>query len=132
MRHSTFQTYTAKQVVNRLVFLMVLLPSVHVFAATPATAAGEKMQANPVNGQTASQQVTKTYKVVKNGTPVYRKAINSRPQSSSKVTMDDYERIQHTVSQPKSTTTVWLGNKNRSSTRAKPKTTWLGKKNRSD
>jgi hypothetical protein len=125
MFHTKSRRTTSKQALNHFIFLALLLPSFHVFAADPATALNESTQAT-------KSRVIPSHKTDRPSTPVYRKSINSKTTVTRRVTMDNYERVMRTVSQPRSTQTVWLGKSNRSDNRQKPKTTWLGKKGKSD
>jgi hypothetical protein len=104
-----------KKAISRLVFVAVLLPSVNAFA-------GETVQVRFQNENTKNLHVTK----------VYKSSSYSKSGSSKKVFKDDYGRLPRTVSQPRPTTTVWLGHKSLTTKAQRPKTTWLGKKNRSD
>jgi hypothetical protein len=104
------------------VFLAVLLPSVNVLAASTIT---------PENAQATNNQATQTTKTIKWNKSTYTESSNARSSSTTRAFTDDYERLHRTVTQPRPTTPVWLGNKNRAGRPELPKTLWLGKKNRS-
>jgi hypothetical protein len=104
-------------VVNRAVFLSLLLSSVSAFAATPVEPASEALQARENN---ALQRQ-----------PAYRHAGTPEKSSIKRVYKDDYERHLVTVSRPRNTDMVWL-RKNRSDPSQKSKMIWIGKKAKSD
>jgi hypothetical protein len=109
MTNSTIYSNNLKQVVNRFIFVAVLLTSVNVLAQTPVTPVYDSMQDNDVNVQSTSRQAVDPYKAVNQRMPVYGKSSRSKPDNTRKVFRDDYERILGTVSKPRETKMVWLG-----------------------
>jgi hypothetical protein len=113
MTHSIICSNNLKQVVNRFIFAAVLLTSVNVLAQTPATPVYDSMQDNDVNVQSTSRQAVDTYKADNQRMPVYGKSSRSKPASTRKVFIDDYERILGTVTKPRGTKMVWLRQKSK-------------------
>jgi len=109
MTNSIIYSNNLKQVVNRFIFVAVLLTSVNILAQTPVTSVNDSMQDNDVNAQATSSQVVTRYKAVYQRMPVYGKSSKSKPASTQRVFIDDYERILRTVTKPRDTKMVWLG-----------------------
>ena len=122
----------SKHILKGFAFLALLLPSMQVLADSAATSDFETNHANKVNEQIISGRSAEAFKSVKWKKHSYRNSSTSRPKSSPRVTMDDYERLMRPVSQPKPMQMIWLGQKNRANRPNLPKTTWLGGKGPSD
>ncbi len=112
MFNSTGSKTRLPRVVTCCVILAVVLPSFSVSAAEAP-------------GVSAHKSITQSGST-------FRKASTVDLTRTKKVTKDDYGRILHTVSQPKSTKMIWLGQQSRTYRPPTPRTTWLGGKDRSD
>ena len=109
MTHSIIYSNNLKQVVNRFIFVAVLLTSVNALAQTPVTPVYDSMPDNDVNVQSTSRQSVAPYKAVNQRMPVYGKSSKSRPASTRRVFVDEYERSLGRVTKPRETKMVWLG-----------------------
>jgi hypothetical protein len=191
MFHSIVFSDNLKQVMNRFIFLVVLLTSVNVLATTRVTPVNETMQVNDkgcnvtvyqtpfsalkngeieeicvikeassgaikisaekvikknaheacgcgtdkvyvrsqsepngasthvvmvafkyVNEQTTSLRASTPYKAVKRNLPAYGNSSKSRPTTTRRVFVDDYEQVLRTVTKSDERKMVWLGQKN--------------------
>lgn len=118
-----------RQVVKRCIILSVLLPSASLFAQTQSTPADNSMKADQ---KAATPRIVYSSKSITRGGTTFRKASTVDLSNSKKVTKDDYGRLPLTVTQPRDTKMIWLGQQNRANKPSTPKTTWLGRKNGSD
>ena len=109
MTNSIIFSNNLKQVVNCSIFVAVLLTSVNVLAQTPVTPVNDSMRDNDVNVQATRRQAVGSYKTVNQRMPVYGKSSKSKPASTRRVFVDDYERLLGTVTKPRDTKMVWLG-----------------------
>ena len=100
-----------KQVMNRFIFLAVLLPSVNVLAAGTVAPVSGAMQGSCVNEQATSLQAVDPYKAVKWKKSTYKESSNSMPPSARRVFKDDFQRVMRRVGQPHQTKMIWLSQK---------------------
>ena len=113
MTNSIIFSNNLKQVVNRFIFVAVLLTSVNVLAQTPVSPVNDSMQDNDVNVQAMRRQAVGPSKAVNQRTPVYGKSSKSKPASTRRVFVDDYENLLGTVTKPRETKMVWLAQKSK-------------------
>ena len=113
MTNSIIFSNNLKQVVNRFIFVAVLLTSVNVLAQTPVSPVNDSMQDNDVNVQAMGRQAVGPSKAVNQRAPVYGKSSKSKPASTRRVFVDDYENLLGTVTKPRETKMVWLAQKSK-------------------
>jgi len=94
-----------------VVTLMVLLASTPVFAASPAATVGQAMAGNE---RVASVQPAGRYETLKRQEVRAKKSGKSAQADSTRVYLDDYQKVPEAVTRQRSTETVWLGQKNKS------------------
>ena len=109
MTHSIISSNNLKQVMNRSIFLVVLLSSANVLAETRVIPVYKTMQVNCVNEQTTIVQAADPDKTVKLKTSTCKGSSRSRPDSARRVSLDDFEHVLGSVTRPKETEMVWLG-----------------------
>lgn len=126
MFHSIGTKTNLRQIFKCGVILTLLLPSASLFAQAPAK---DGLLANP---QAASAQTVTTRKSVTRSGSTFRRASTVDLSQTKKVHKDDFGRLLQTVTQPRSTQMIWLGQQNRAGKPRTPRTTWLGRKSRSD
>lgn len=132
MFNSIISATNSKRVVNRLVFLAVLLPSVNVFAEPSVAPVSQAVQVASANQQATSPQAVDAYKVVNRKQSTDSIPGNSRPINTQRVFKDDYERHMVAVTRRHQTEMVWLSQLNRTDKPNLRKVIWLNKKNRAD
>jgi len=132
MFNSIISGTNSKQVMNRLIFLAVLLPSVNVFAEPSVAPVNQAVQVTSVNQQAASPQAVDSYKAVNRKQSTDSKAVNSGASSTQRVFKDDYERHMVAVTRRHQTEMVWLSQLNRTEKPNLRKIIWLNQKNRAD
>ena len=101
-----------KQVMNRFIFLVVLLSSVNVLAATRVIPVYETMQVNDKGCNVTVYQAVDPCKAVKRKSSTDTESSNSRPDSARRVSLDDFERILRPVTKSQQREIVWLGQRN--------------------
>ena len=117
MFHSITFNNHMRQVMKRLAILVVLLPSINVFADKLDTPVNETMQVNSMNDQASIPKAVDPYEAIKRKKSPNKQSANSRPSgnsrpsSSERVFKDDYERLLRQVAQPRATKMIWLGQK---------------------
>lgn len=132
MFNSIISGTNSKQIMNRLIVLAVLLPSVSVFAEPSVAPVNQATQATSVNQQTTSPQAVGSYKAVNRKQSAASKSVNSRPFSTQRVFKDDYERHLVGVTKSHQTQMVWLSQLNRTEKPNLRKIIWLNQKNRAE
>jgi len=132
MFNSIISGTNSKRVVNRLIFLAVLLPSVNVFAEPSVAPVSQAVQVASANQQATSPQAVDSYKVVNRKQSTDSIPGNSRPIKTQRVFKDDYERHMVAVTRRHQTEMVWLSQLNRTDKPNLRKIIWLNKKNRAD
>ena len=109
MTHSIIFSNNLKQVMNRFIFLAVLLTSANVLAESRVIPVYKTMQVKCVNEQTTIVQAADPGKTVKLKTSTCKGSSHSRPASIRRVSADDFERVLGSVTKPRETKMVWLG-----------------------
>jgi len=132
MFNSIISGTNSKRVVNCLIFLAVLLPSVNVFAEPSVAPVSQAVQVASANQQATSPQAVDSYKVVNRKQSTDSIPGNSRPINTQRVFKDDYERHMVAVTRRHQTEMVWLSQLNRTDKPNLRKIIWLNKKNRAD
>lgn len=120
-----------KPVISRLIFLAGLLPSISAFAATTVD---ETTQVKFVNNQATSLQSADPSTAIQRKQPAHKESNGSKSSSTQRVFKDDYERHLITVTKPKSTKMIWLGQNTQadSDEPSQSRAIWLRLQNRAD